>query len=132
MQCPRYLFIALALGLACGVHAETKTPPPSKPAAAPPSPVVPEPPPPPENYHPPTSAPGSAAPSVEPEAEITITTKGTEIHEEHRINGKLYMIKVIPAKGKPYYLIDREGSGQFRRSDLETNLSIPMWVIKSF
>jgi hypothetical protein len=91
---------------------------------------VPAPPPPPENYNPP------AAPELpdagQPEPEVTITTKGTEIHEEYRLNGRLYMIKVVPKKGKPYYLIDQEGSGQFRRSDFESRISIPTWVIKRF
>ena len=92
--------------------------------------TAPEPPPPPENYNPPAAPemPGAG----QPEPEVTITTKGTEIHEEYRLNGRLYMIKVIPAKGKPYYLIDHEGSGQFRRSDFETRISIPMGVIKRF
>ncbi|MCR4347858.1 MAG: DUF2782 domain-containing protein [Sulfuricaulis sp.] len=92
--------------------------------------TVPAPPPPPENYNPP------AAPELpdvgQPEPEVTITTKGTEIHEEYRLNGRLYMIKVVPKKGKPYYLIDKEGSGQFRRSDFETRIAIPTWVIKRF
>jgi hypothetical protein len=96
----------------------------------PPAATVPAPPPPPENYNPP------AAPELpdagQPEPEVTITTKGTEIHEEYRLNGRLYMIKVIPKKGKPYYLIDQEGSGQFRRSDFESRISIPTWVIKRF
>jgi hypothetical protein len=88
------------------------------------------PPPPPETYDP-LSVPD--LPGAEyPEPEVTITTKGTEIHEEYRVNGRLYMIKVIPAKGKPYYLIDHEGSGQFRRSDFEPRIAIPMWVIKRF
>jgi hypothetical protein len=88
------------------------------------------PPPPPENYNPPSvpDLPGAE----QPEPEVTITTKGTEIHEEYRLNGRLYMIKVIPAKGKPYYLIDHEGGGQFRRSDFEPRIAIPMWVIKRF
>ncbi len=47
----------------------------------------------------------AGAATVEPpeagiEPEVTITTKGTEIHEEYRANGRLYMIKVVPAKGK--------------------------------
>lgn len=95
-----------------------------------PAATVPTPPPPPENYNPP------AAPELpeagQPEPEVTITTRGTEIHEEYRLNGRLYMIKVIPKKGKPYYLIDHEGSGQFRRSDLEPRIAIPTWVIKRF
>jgi hypothetical protein len=95
-----------------------------------PATTVPAPPPPPENYNPP------AAPELpdagQPEPEVTITTKGTEIHEEYRLNGRLYMIKVIPKKGKPYYLIDQEGSGQFRRSEFESRIAIPTWVIKRF
>ncbi len=63
------------------------------------------------------------------EPEVTITTKGTEIHEEYRANGQLYMIKVIPAKGKPYYLI-YDGPGKVRRSDLAPATIIPQWVIK--
>jgi len=102
----------------------------AKDKAAAPATTVPPPPPPPENYNPPAAPelPGAG----QPEPEVTITTKGTEIHEEYRLNGRLYMIKIIPSKGKPYYLIDREGSGQFRRSDFDTRISIPTWVIKRF
>jgi hypothetical protein len=99
-------------------------------AAEPPKPpdaTLPAPPPPPANYQP-SETPEEGA--IEPE--VTITTKGTEIHEEHRVNGRLYMIKVTPAKGRPYYLIDYEGSGVFRRSELEPDVSVPMWVIKRF
>lgn len=92
--------------------------------------VVPEPPPSPENYNPPT-APGASG-TEQPEPEVTITTKGTEIHEEYRLNGRLYMIKVTPTKGKPYYLIDDQGSGQFHRSDMQPHIAVPMWVIKRF
>lgn len=93
--------------------------------------TVPPPPPPPDKDT--ASPPPPAEPSnTELEPEITITTKGTEMHEEYRLNGRLYMIKVTPTKGKPYYLIDQEGSGNFRRSDFDTRLSIPMWVIKRF
>lgn len=91
--------------------------------------AVPEPPPPPQNYNPP-AAPEIDEPAFEPE--VTITTKGTAIHEEYRVNGQLYMIKVTPAKGKPYYLIDEMGNGKFRRSDLEPQFTVPTWVIKTF
>ena len=82
--------------------------------------TVPEPPPPLENYNPPAAPdlPGSEA----TEPEVTITTKGTEIHEEYRMSGRLYMIKITPSKGKPYYLIDHEGSGKFRRDDFQPRL----------
>ena len=65
------------------------------------------------------------------EPEITITTKGTEIHEEYRANGRLYMVKVVPAKGKPYYLLYDE-LGKVRRSDLEPSTVVPQWIIKSW
>jgi len=123
-----FLFILLALLLTPAALAET--PPKDAKDQAAGTAAVPPPPPPPENYNPPT-APGAQS-TEQPEPEVTITTKGTEKHEEYRINGRLYMIKVIPAHGKPYYLIDREGNGQFSRSDFEPRISVPMWVIKSW
>jgi hypothetical protein len=119
-------FLLLAILTAPALAAE----PAANGAKSKPPATLPAPPPPPENYNPP------AAPELpdagQPEPEITITTKGTEIHEEYRLNGRLYMIKVVPKKGKPYYLIDQEGTGQFRRNDFETRISIPNWVIKRF
>jgi hypothetical protein len=106
----------------------------SKAATSAPKPAVPAPPPIPEGYHPPPP-PVSEAPSVDTsDAEITITTttKDGLTHEEYRANGKLFMVKITPAKGKPYYLIDKDGSGEFRRSDLEPSISVPTWVIKSW
>jgi hypothetical protein len=65
------------------------------------------------------------------EPEVTITTKGTEIHEEYRANGRLYMVKVIPARGKPYYLVYDE-RGRARRTDHEPSTIVPQWVIKTW
>jgi hypothetical protein len=93
-----------------------------------PSATVPAPPPLPAEGKP--SAPEAADTGLEPE--VTITTRGADVYEEYRLNGRLYKVKVIPAKGKPYYLFDHEGKGQFRRSDLEPAISIPTWVIKEF
>jgi hypothetical protein len=40
------------------------------------------------------------------------------------------MIKVIPPHGKPYFLVDESGGGDFvRRDSLDTGLRPPMWVI---
>lgn len=66
------------------------------------------------------------------EPEIRIVPKSDGRYEEYRIRGRLYKIKVTPKKGKPYYLIDPTGQGQFERSDLEPKLAVPMWVIKEF
>ena len=78
----------------------------------------------------PKSAPKGGNESGEPE--VTITTRGTDRVEEYRYNGQLYMMKITPKSGIPYYLIDEEGRGQFRRSDLQPRVSPPMWVLKRF
>ena len=92
-----------------------------------------EPPPPAKNYKAPAPpADAQADPGALPEPEVTITTKGADRHEEYRIAGRLYMVKVIPKKGRPYYLIDKEGRGEFVKDDLQSGISPPMWVIKRF
>lgn len=96
---------------------------------------LPEPPAPVKDYKrpaPPAAAATATDESALPEPEVTITTQGEARHEEYRIGGRLYMVKVIPKKGPPYYLIDPNGSGVFVRSDLAPDVSPPMWVIKRF
>jgi hypothetical protein len=84
---------------------------------------VPEPPPPPPGMEP--------DPALEPS--VTIIKRGEDQVEEFRLNGKLYMIKVTPPHGRPYYLIDRTGGGAMVRMDvIDPPLSVPMWVIKTF
>ena len=91
--------------------------------------TLPEPPPPVKNYKAPAQ---QYDPGALPEPEVTITTKGADRHEEYRIAGRLYMVKVIPKKGRPYYLVDKEGRGEFVKDDLQSGVSPPMWVIKRF
>jgi hypothetical protein len=94
--------------------------------------TLPEPPPPVKNYKaPPPPANGNDAGAL-PEPEVTITTKGADRHEEYRVAGRLYMVKVIPKKGRPYYLVDKEGRGEFVKDDIQSGVSPPMWVIKRF
>jgi len=67
------------------------------------------------------------------EPQITITRRGDERVEEFRVKGRLYMIKVTPPHGRPYYLIDQRGDGQMRKyDDLSPNFQVPMWVIHTF
>ena len=81
---------------------------------------IPEPPPPPAGLE--------LDPSLEPQ--ITIQRRGTDTIEEFRIRGRLYMVKVTPAHGVPYYLIDEKGVGDFtRRDSYDTGTRPPMWVI---
>ncbi|MDX1488065.1 MAG: DUF2782 domain-containing protein [Acidiferrobacterales bacterium] len=65
------------------------------------------------------------------EPEITIVVSKQTTQYEYRINGRLYMVKVVPQKGKPYYLIDPDGTGQWRRS-FSSDIVPPQWVIKEF
>ena len=117
--------VALLCAFAFAVDAAEPQPKQTAPADRP---VVPPPPPlPPENYRPPRS--GADGADLEPE--VTIQTRGTEIHEEYRFKGQLYMVKVTPAHGRPYYLIYDE-RGTTRRSDLEPETTIPTWIIKRF
>lgn len=70
-------------------------------------------------------------PALEPQ--ITIVQRGQDRVEEFRVKGRLYMIKVTPPHGKPYYLIDQRGDGQMRMyDDLSPNFQVPMWVIHEF
>lgn len=76
-------------------------------------------------------APESDA-SLEPE--VTIIQEGESRVEEYRINGKLYMIKVVPTKGFPYYLVDNDGDGNLetRRNDLDPDIVVPRWTLFRF
>ncbi len=113
----RFVALAALLGVATAAGAAGE-------GAAPPPPPLPD------SYTPPPPAPETAPHEAVPE--VRIVTKPDAIHEEYRVNGQLYMIKVTPSKGKPYYLFDPDGSGQFRRSDHAPGVAIPMWVIKSW
>jgi hypothetical protein len=75
--------------------------------------------------------PGMVDPALEPQ--ITIVQRGEDRIEEFRIRGRLYMIKVTPPHGRPYFLIDQRGDGQMRKyDDLSPNFQVPMWVIHEF
>ena len=78
------------------------------------------------------SAPANdSASSVPQEPEVTIIQRGQERVEEYRMNNRVYMIKVTPAKGYPYYLVDTTGDGNFdtRRTGLDPKVTIPQWVL---
>ena len=73
------------------------------------------------------------APGPDDAPAVTIKPSGQGSVVEYRANGRLYMLKVIPKVGKPYYLIDQKGDGQFARQDsLDSGMRPPMWVIKEF
>jgi hypothetical protein len=64
------------------------------------------------------------------EPDVTIIKKDEGTIYEYRINGQLYMVKIQPVKGPAYYLVDRDGDGEFdSRSDDPTNISVPQWIL---
>ncbi len=113
----RALLVAIALLYAASLRAaEPETPPGLE--------TLPDAPPPPE-----------AVQSGEPlEPEVTIVRKKDATLEEYRINGQLYMIKVTPVIGKPYYLLDQDGDGKMETnmSEIYTNFTVPQWVLFSW
>jgi len=83
---------------------------------------------------PPPPALDPSAQDSDLEPQVTITEKKDVTIEEYRAKGKLYMIKVTPKVGPPYYLIDERGDGEFSRQDGPTGpqLSPPRWIIHRF
>ena len=105
-------FVLLLAFLSCNAMAQRKPP-----AMEP----IPEPPPPPE-------------PGVEqPEVRIERPAAGDKV-EEIREGGRVVMLKVTPkGGGKPYYLVDTTGQGQWqRRESLDNGNRVPMWPIWIF
>lgn len=93
----------------------------SRPADLEPLPALPPPP------------PGMEAFDAALEPQVTIIRSEKETREEFRINGRLYMIKVTPIGGAPFYLVDQQGEGNFVQSDMVGPVTKPpMWVIHSW
>jgi hypothetical protein len=101
-------------------------------AEDPPEPVPDVPPPPPMPL-PDASPPPPSGLSEEEELqpEVKITKRGEDIIYEYRVNNQLYMVKIVPRIGYPYYLVDQDGDGSLesRYSNLEPNLRVPSWII---
>jgi len=82
---------------------------------------------------PPPLAPADA-PGQDIEPTVTIEEDKDKRVESYSVNGKTYMIKVIPSSGKPYYLVDTDGDGEMetRQGDLSPNFLVPHWVLFSW
>ena len=61
---------------------------------------------------------------------VLVESEQKTIHE-FRHNGRLVMIKVVPKKGKPYYLVPEDPTKHF--GDLErAERLVPKWILKRF
>src|SRR5712692_9095233 len=76
---------------------------------------------------PPPPIPGPDEPSVR------IPVQESDKVEEIREGGRVVMLKVTPAGGRPYYLVDTTGNGNWmRRDSLDDGVRVPMWPLHTF
>ncbi|MFG6137802.1 DUF2782 domain-containing protein [Halomonas sp. B23F22_10] len=75
--------------------------------------------------------PAAAQSSTDVEPDVTIRQEEDRTIREYRVNGALYAIEIRPATGPAYYLVDRDGDGDFERQDGQ-RIAVPEWVIKRF
>lgn len=66
------------------------------------------------------------------EPQITIVKKKGETIEEYRVNGQLYMMKVTPDHGVPYYLHKEDQDGAWINDGPTPPNIIPKWIIFRF
>lgn len=113
--------LILLLGMSAGLHAEETPPAQNAPAAQ-------------QAQNTPLTAQEKHEDDLSPaEAKVKISTQKDMTIEEYRVSGRLYMIKITPKHGKPYYLVDDRGDGRFVRQDgLDSGFRVPRWVIKKF
>jgi Protein of unknown function (DUF2782) len=107
----RSLLVALLIVASSVATAQRKPPPKLEPLPEPPAP-----------------AGGPADPAVR----IPVRDKLT-VEEVHRVAGRVVAIKVTPPGGKPYFLVDPDGSGNWmRRDSLDGMLRVPLWLLHEF
>lgn len=86
-----------------------------------------------EPLPPPPAFTAAADAAPDEEAEVTIIKQTELTIEEYRAGGKLYMIKITPKVGAPYYLLDDRGDGKFARQEsLDSGFRPPRWIIHKF
>lgn len=86
--------------------------------------------PPPPNL-PPVEATAAVDETLAPEVNIIQTEQNTV--EEYRQGGRLYLVKVTPHRGPPYYFLDRDGDGFLETSGWwQPETPVPMWRLFSW
>jgi hypothetical protein len=67
------------------------------------------------------------------EPAVRIPVQENDKVEELRQGGRVVMLKVTPPHGKPYYLVDTTGNGNWmRRESLDDGVRVPMWPLHTF
>jgi hypothetical protein len=65
------------------------------------------------------------------EPDVTIIQGERQVVEEYRMNGRLYMVRVVPDNAPPYYLMDLDGDGSLEttRHGLAPGFVAPHWIL---
>jgi hypothetical protein len=74
----------------------------------------------------PEKVPSPASEETAPTVSIRASDNGDTI-EEYRQGGAVFMVRITPAHGKPYYLYDDDRNGRLDRSDAEKNDISPVY-----
>lgn len=82
---------------------------------------------------PPPIPPKAEGESIEPA--VNIRKEEARTIEEYSLDGRVYMVKITPAKGLPYYYLDTDGDGMLELQPGEDGLN-PVrpayWKIKEW
>jgi len=68
------------------------------------------------------------------EPAVTVREHENRVVQEYRVNNNLYMMKITPTVGAPYYLVDEDGSGDmaWHRSTDQIEDNVPQWTLMSW
>ena len=67
--------------------------------------------------------------SLEPE--IKIQQFDNREVQEYSVNDRVYMVKITPSVGSPYYLVDPDGTGEmeYKRDTVGLEVNPPQWTL---
>jgi len=78
-------------------------------------------------------APQSRVAGEATEPEINIIEQAEGLVYEYRVRGRLYMVKVQPQIGPPYYFLDTNGDGILDvRRDSPMDIAVQQWILFSW
>jgi hypothetical protein len=65
------------------------------------------------------------------EPEINIQQFDNREVQEYSVNDRVYMIKITPSVGSPYYLVDPDGTGEmeYKRDTVGLEVNPPRWTL---
>lgn len=68
------------------------------------------------------------------EPTVTVREQPGATVQEYQVNHRTYQVKVTPAVGAPYYLVDEDGSGDmaWHRGETHNASNVPQWALLSW